>query len=189
MRAQDQATLSLTTSTTALQTGQEYEIAIRLDNAPDVWVTSLEITYDPSVLYILGTRSGSPIRQGDLFAPPEATVVVRNSVQADRMVYTISMLAPAAPARGSGVVGTFRIYPLTSGTTQLTFSQADLTALTFTGEGAERTGSNPQPVAFTPVLLEVTPATGPSSALLVAIAAVVIGAMGLAVLFLIARRR
>jgi hypothetical protein len=209
-----------------------------------VWVTSLEITYDPTLLYIIGTQSGSPIRQGDLFTPLESTVVVRNSVQEDKLVYTISMLSPAAPARGSGVIGAFRVYPLASGTTQLVFSQAELTTVTFTGEGAERSGGNPQPVAFTPVLLDLTisgetvqppseatatpeptatvaqggnvpptqeatlvnvtaapeslatlalpaeaPAPGPSTGLLLAIAAVVIGAIGLLVLFLVSRRR
>lgn len=145
--AQEQTNLSLQAVTTQMQTGQEYEINVRLDNVPSLWLASVEIRYDPNKLYVIGTKSGSPVRTGDLFAP-ETSVVVFNQVEQQRVRYTISEIAPAKPITGSGVIGTFRVYPLSAGTTTLTFRQAEL--LTVDEQGGSK------PVSFQPVLLELT---------------------------------
>lgn len=147
--------LSLQLPTTALETGQPYTVTIRLENVPEVWVVNLQMTYDPALIYVMGTKAGSPVQQGDLFTA-ESSIVARNFVQGSELIYTLSMLAPADPASGSGVVGTFQIVPLAAGTTQLRFTQAELTTLTFTGEGENRVGSDPRPVEFQAALVEVT---------------------------------
>jgi hypothetical protein len=123
--AQQQTNLSLQAVTTQMQTGQEYEINVRLDNVPSLWLASVEIRYDPNKLYVIGTKSGMPVRPGSMFAP-ETSVVVFNLVEQQRVRYTISEVAPAKPVTGSGVIGTFRVYPLSAGTTTLTFRQAEL---------------------------------------------------------------
>lgn len=153
--AQDQAVLSLKTRAAALQTGQEYEITIQLDSVTNLWLANVEITYDPALLYVIGTKAGSPVKLGTLFAA-SSSVVVRNTVQRGQIVFTSSLLAPANPASGSGAIGTFRVYPLTSGTTRLSFTKAELTRVTFTGEGDNRVGGNPQAIPFSPVYLDLT---------------------------------
>jgi hypothetical protein len=153
--AQGQTTLSLQTDNPQMQTGQEYTVEIRLDQVPGVWLSSVEISYDPSLIYVLGTKSGSPVRPGSFFTP-DSSLVVFNAVEQGVVRYTISQLAPADLARGSGVIGTFRIYPLKAGTTTLSFRQAALRTATINGEGANRTASDPQPLDFVPVLLELT---------------------------------
>jgi hypothetical protein len=155
LEAQEQTFLSLDIPDTNLKTGQEYEVSILLEGAPEVWVLNAEVEYDPSLLYIIGTRSGSPVRQGDFFSPPTSTVIVRNAVQGNRLVYTISMLAPADPASGTGIVGTFRIHPLKAGAARLSFSRAEVTGIKVSGEGDQRTAS-PLPIDFTPVLIDLT---------------------------------
>lgn len=152
---QEQPILSLQLPTTALETGQPYTVTIRLDNVPEVWVADLQISYDPTLLYVMGTKAGSPVQQGDLFSA-ESSIVARNLVQGSELIYTLSMLAPADPASGSGIVGTFQIVPLAAGTTQIRFTRAELTTLTFTGEGENRVGSDPRPVEFQAALVEVT---------------------------------
>jgi hypothetical protein len=154
-RAQSQAILSLETTTTALQTGQFYEVNVRLDEAAEVWLADIEISYDPALLYVVGTVSGQPIQQGPFF-DPGSSVVVRNGVQDNLLVYTISLLAPADPASGGGVVGTFRIYPLGPGTTQLLFSRAELDKAIFEERDGQRVGVGAEALPFTPVLLELT---------------------------------
>lgn len=152
--AQEQTQLSLQTDTTQMQTGQEYTVQIRLDNVPSLWLASLDISYDPNRLYVIGTKSGSPARPGDFFTA-SSSVVIFNSVEMATIHYTISQLAPADVIRGSGVIGTFRVYPLQPGPTTLTFRRAELRTATISGEGANRTASDPQPVNYVPVLLEL----------------------------------
>lgn len=153
--AQEQTYLRLQADTTEMQTGQEYTVQIRLDNVPSLWLASLDISYDPNRLYIIGTKAGSPVRPGDFFTP-DSSVVIFNSVETATIRYTISQLAPADVVRGSGVLGTFRVYPLQPGPATLTFRRAELRTATISGEGANRTAADPQPVTFLPVLLELT---------------------------------
>lgn len=124
-------TISLDSASLELQTGKEYEINIWLDNAADVWLVNAEIAYDPALVYIMGTKSGQPVRQGPLFDINQS-IIVRNAVQSNQLIYMLSMLAPGAPVSGSGIIGTFRIYPLAPGDAQLTFSRVTLNKVTQT---------------------------------------------------------
>jgi len=153
--AQEQTTyLSLEADTTELQTGQEYTIRIQVDNVPSLWLATVEIAYNPEKLYVMGTVAGQPVDVGPLFADGPA-LDVRNTVADSRISYTVSQLAPSDVLSGSGVLGTFRVYPIAPGPATLSFEQANITTMTFTGEGEQRVGSEPHPVPFTPVLLEL----------------------------------
>ncbi len=154
-RAQEGTFISLITAETTLQTGQVYEVQLVVENVADLWVTSVEITYDPTLLYIIGTCSGSPVQPGPLLSDRQ-TLVPRNRAQEGVMSYTVSLLAPAEPVSGTGVLAAFRIVPLAPGSAQLQFRQANLTAIAFQQNGTERTAGEPQTLPFTPVLLELT---------------------------------
>src|SRR5690606_2838903 len=66
--AQEGVFISLNSATTALQTGQTYDVQIMVENVTDLWAAEIEIGYDPSHLYIVGTRSGQPVQPGALLA-------------------------------------------------------------------------------------------------------------------------
>lgn len=152
--AQETTYISLSTASTTLQTGEIYEVQVLVENVRDLWVTSFEISYDPARLYIVGTRSGSPVQAGPLLADKE-TLVPRNRVELNRLRYTVSLLAPAEPINGTGVLATFRIAPLTPGPAQLLFRQANLTSVAFEQTAEGRSAGEPQSLAFTPVLLDL----------------------------------
>jgi hypothetical protein len=167
LSAQQPATLSLEIASTDVQTGQYYDVNLRVDGITELWVADFQIHYDPALLYVVGTKAGSPIQQGALFTPG-LSVVMRNFVESDTLIYTISQLAPADPISGGGVVGTFRIYPLAPGMTQVLFSRVEVTHITFVETDQGRVGTDPQPIPFTPVLLELnitgSPVPAPSEA-------------------------
>jgi hypothetical protein len=154
LHAQTATLLSLETATTSLQTGQMYEVNIRLDGAAEVWLANMQISYDPAMIYVTGTKSGSPVVQGTFFNP-DASAVIRNEVQESLVFYTLSMLAPAEPINGSGIIGTLRIFPLAPGQTQLTFSRGELSKAIFDVRDGQRVGVGSEELAFTPVLLDL----------------------------------
>jgi hypothetical protein len=160
--AQGEVFLSLSSSTPVLQTGEIYEIQIVVENVTDLWVTSMEIAYDPTRLYIMGTRSGSPVQPGPLLTAGQ-WITPRNAVDRDTLRYTVSLLAPAEPINGTGVLAIFRVAPLAAGPVQLAFRQANLTAVTFQQTAAGRSAGEPQRLDFTPVLLDLTVTGDPVS--------------------------
>lgn len=155
LSAQSSTLLSLETASTRVQTGEFYEVNIRLDGAAQVWLADMEIRYDPAKIYVMGTKAGSPVRKGALFDPALSTLA-RNEVDGDALFFTISMLAPAEPVSGGGVIGTFRIYPLAPGATQMTFSRGELVKAIFETRDGQRVGVGSEPIPFTPVLLDLT---------------------------------
>jgi hypothetical protein len=150
--AQEKPVLSLNALTNNLQTGQDYEITIRVDNAPDFWTADLVLNYDPSLIYIVGTKSGSPIKAGEIF-PSESSVIVQNSIQNNRLVYVVSKVGETTPAAGSGIIGRFHIYPIAPGKAQITFNRAQLVALSSYDPSAVNVST--VPIASTAVLLDL----------------------------------
>lgn len=155
--------LSLQSDTTALQTGQLYTVTIQLDAIQELWLADIDLRYDPSVLYIIGTASGQPVTAGEIFGAGSLTL--DNRVEEDTLFYTASRVAPQDPFSGSGVLGTFQIFPLKAGTTQLVFRTAQMTKVNFVDQNGRRVGESTTSLSFTPVLLELTitgsPATPP----------------------------
>lgn len=157
--AQDNpAVLALRTDTTDLQTGEFYPVHIEIDNVPELWSATMHIAYDPQLVYIVGTDSGSPIQLGDFMRDG---LTIQNSVNEREkyLLYTPSLLAPAEPASGSGVLGTFLIFPLQAGEVTLSFIDADMSSITFTtNEQGVRTvqESLSVPFAVTQLTLHIT---------------------------------
>jgi hypothetical protein len=142
-------TLALMTASTALQTGQYYDVTIAFEVVPEVWLVSAEIVYDADMLYVYGTKSQSaPVTPGSFF-DTTLSVVIRNLVFDEKIRYLISLVAPAEVAKGSGVVGTFRIFPLASGTTTLSLVNVEAASVQFARSGDQLSASNPSPVTLT----------------------------------------
>jgi hypothetical protein len=149
------ATIQLLAADT-LQTGQYYDVTIQLDTVPEAWLASIEIGYDPDMLYIEGTQSRQPPITPGTFFGTENTTIVRNLTTNNQLNYVISLVAPAEIVAGSGTLGTFRVYPLQAGTTELSFITAELGTVTFTQVGDQRVGSDPRAVPVTTTDLQLT---------------------------------
>lgn len=148
--------VSLRTDETALMTGQFYTVRIDVEGIDRLWLADVEVEYDPAVLFIAGTNSGSPITAGDLM-PSASAINIFNRAVDGTLKYTRSMLAPAEPVSGSGTLGTFRIFPLQAGDVQLRFTLADMLYVEFTEtEAGERVGNDPERLDVQPVLLTLS---------------------------------
>jgi hypothetical protein len=158
-QAQNTTYLSLQTESTVLQTGQSYEIRIQADSVVDLWLASVDITYDPSMIYVVGAKTGSPVQIGSLFTP-SGSVIVLNQAKDQHVQYTASQLVPSEPLTGSGVIGTFKIYPLKAGNAVISFQQGELISVTFTGESDNRQMQTHKP-PFSAVQLALTIMGGP----------------------------
>lgn len=154
LNAQTNTLLSIQSDTTALQTGQTYTFTLQIENIEGLWLAGMEIAYDPEMLYILGTASGQPVTPTDIFSAGSFTL--DNRVNADRVLFMASRVAPDEPFSGSGAFGTFQIFPLQAGTTQIAFRTAQMTKVNFVEQDGRRIGESTEELPFTPVLLELT---------------------------------
>jgi hypothetical protein len=155
--AQDNpAVLAIRADTTALQTGEFYPIRIEIDNVTELWSATMRIAYDPQLVYIVGTDSGTPVHLGDFLT---GGLSIQNSVNEREgyLLYTPSQLAPADPVSGNGVLGTFLIFPLQAGEVTLSFVDADMSSIVFTtNEQGVRTVQESVPIPFAVTQLTLT---------------------------------
>lgn len=153
--AQTNTVIAVRSDFTDVETGQSYPVSVTLQDITDVWQINIEIEYDPTLVYVVGTVAGSPMASGDFFGD-ESALVIRNTVNGNRVIYTHSLLSPAEPMTGSGTVATFQIYPLSAGTTQIRFSVAELTKVTYTeSEDGSRDIQSRENLPVLPALLEL----------------------------------
>jgi hypothetical protein len=158
--------LQINSDSTALETGQTYQLRIEAHDINELWAANVVIQYDPQYIYIVGTKSGSPVRIGDMMREGGDTIFNSVNAATAQLNYAVSMFNPADPVSGTGVIGTFEIVPLLAGTTQLSFFKAELLSVELsTDENGQRLG-NPVDIEFLPVLLELNitgdPTTPPS---------------------------
>jgi len=149
--------LSLQADTTDVETGQTYTVDILVEDVEELWGVEVFIAYDPQLVYIIGTRSGSPVRTGEFMGSD--TFLARNSVDEDagQLAFAISRLGQVDPLTGSGIIGSFDIYPLQAGETDLRFASANLVKLNFElDENGQRTNVRSEALTFTPVLLPLS---------------------------------
>jgi hypothetical protein len=142
-------TLALNITETNLQTGQYYDVTLAFEAVSEAWLLSTEITYDPQVLYVYGTQSRSAAITPGNFFDSTLSVILQNYVLDNKLNYLVSLVAPAEVTQGSGIVGTFRIFPLTSGVTTLSITNIEISSVTFTRNGEQLSASNPYPVIVT----------------------------------------
>lgn len=128
--AQTDAIIALEADVTALETGNYYTVTLAIADVTDVWQVNVEIEYDSSLLYIVGRQSGSPLTASEFFGE-HPSIIIRNSVSNNKIVYTQSLVSPAEPLSGGGVIATFQIYPLSAGMAQLRFTTVELTRITY----------------------------------------------------------
>ena len=154
LSAQDETLLRLDAPVTALQTGQETVVTITGQNVDGLWVGDMVIRYDPYAVYIMGTTSGSPITPGSELSA-QAFTVVRNAVHSPDLQYTFSLINPAKPLSGTYTLGTFRIYPLKAGPTEIQFFSAALSSFTPPPAGQPVEQDDIGEMRFLPVMLQL----------------------------------
>lgn len=154
--AQNNTIIALQSDSTAVETGQYYPLTIYLQDVSEVWQINAEIEYDPTLVYVVGTVAGSPMTPGDFFTG-EPAIIIRNGIKAGQLTFTHSLVSPANPKSGSGVVATFQIYPLSAGTTQIRFTAADLTKVNFIqNTDGKRDVEGTEELPVLPALIELT---------------------------------
>lgn len=167
-----QAQAALVTDNTTVETGQFYEVRIDVRDVSDLWSANFFVRYDPTMLYIVGTESGSPVQLGDFFPvglSMPGQVIFNTVLESNDVQFTPTLFNPAEPVSGSGTIGTFQIFPLQAGTTQLRFNATDMSQLRVElDDQGERVGASTEPISVLPILLDLTingdPATPPPEA-------------------------
>ena len=146
IRAQAETTLLIEPATASLAPGRGGRIALVINEASDVYGFEVRIQFDPAVVQVVDQdpdRSGIQVAAGDFFDLNEGFLIAN---QADNgrgeISYAFTLLAPATPVEGSGVLLSFEIQAASAGQSQVNLesailSSADGLSLPFSAQGGQ----------------------------------------------------
>jgi len=125
------AQIFLMPASSVLALGDTVIVEIRVQDVVDLYAVDLHLTFDPAVLQV-DDADGNPangvqIESGDFLDPAHLYVVYHDALNDMGVItYTATMLYPAVPVSGSGVLAriTFRAHSL--GSSAVAFSRAVL---------------------------------------------------------------
>jgi len=114
----------------ALSVGDEVTLEVVAEGVQDLYAAELHLRLDPSRVQVLDADAeseGVQIEAGDLLSP-EAGYVVQNQWDGEtgRLDYAVTLLAPAKPASGDGVLARFTVRILADGVTPVEVITAHL---------------------------------------------------------------
>jgi len=163
-RSQNPAVVRLDPTELSLEPGQTTSVLILVEAAEDVFGLEIHLSFDPSVIRIADADANVPGIQlipGNFLDPDESFVVADQADnQKGELVYALTLLAPAEPVSGDGVIVSFDVRALDVGTSQLSLSVilASLNGLSLpvTAEGGRVVVGGDAPPAPSPTSEVVT---------------------------------
>ena len=128
--AQNQANIFIVPAPLSLYVGQTASISVWIQNAANVFSYNLQMSFDPSKVQVLDADPSLPgvqVRKGNFLFPPQTQStlnIVDNTV--GRINFNNSLLDPASSISGDGILLSFELQAIGSGTSTLGFYQIDL---------------------------------------------------------------
>ncbi len=168
VQADGDGRLRLSATDTTLSVNQEVTVDVQVENIPTIYGADIRLTFDPNVLEVVDADEDSPgiqLHPGQ-FIDPEKSFILQLSAdnEAGTVDYALSLLNPAPPVEGKGILVQITFRAKAEGDTPITITE---------GQFGTQTGE-----AITPALdslnLKVEaknnsvldPITGPISSLL-----------------------
>src|SRR6185369_13950187 len=130
--AQDNAPqVQLSPDKTQAAVGDTITVTVNVAGAVAVYGSSFKLSYDPQAFEVVQT-DGKPVTPGAFFAN-EPGFALRNAVDTTTgtIEYAMTLMQPAKPVDGDGVVGTFTLHALKAAPVTLTDVNASFVAPEF----------------------------------------------------------
>ncbi len=121
--AEEQSRITLSVENLDFTVGQEVSVDVMVENMPQVYGADVELTFDPQVLEVVDADENLPgvQLQGGDFINAEQGFFLQNEVnnQAGVIDYALTLLNPAPPAEGNGVLATIVFRAKVDGQTKI----------------------------------------------------------------------
>ncbi len=129
--AQDaQPRVWLSAATDQAAAGQSVEITVHIAGAAQVYGGSFELAYDPELLEVVLADGGEAVLPGDFFGDAP-NFPLMNSAGAGSIEYALTLVQPAEPVSGDGILGTITMRALKDTAVQVTPVEVSLVSPQF----------------------------------------------------------
>jgi hypothetical protein len=124
--AQSSAFVSIEPNSATLDMGESARIELTIQQASQVFGFEIQLNFDPRIIQMVdqdADSDGVQVSDGDFF-DVEQGFIAANRVDNETgvMLYAITLLAPATPVNGDGILLSFEMEPIAVGRSNLTLS-------------------------------------------------------------------
>jgi hypothetical protein len=119
LQAQEPAVVLLDPQTLSLNQGQKSSVVVRIEGATNVYGVQIELSFDAGKIKVLdtdGAKPGVQLLSGDFLTLDEGFVAVNEANnETGHLTYAATLLDPAEPASGTGILVEFELEALDTG--------------------------------------------------------------------------
>ncbi|UCG24750.1 MAG: hypothetical protein JSW55_01775 [Chloroflexota bacterium] len=165
--AQTSVLLIVTPSEAAIEPGETIELTVRVEDAVNLYGVELRLNYDPAILQVVdadGDADGIQALPGPFLDVDQGFLVANQADnEAGQLVYAATLLSPAEPVAGNGILLEVSLRGAGIGTSPLDLDSSILAspegqALPLVTQGGHITVGDPGPQALaTPTATSVPP--------------------------------
>lgn len=127
---ENSARVWLTFSAEQATTGQEVTVTVNVSGAEAIYGSSFKLSYDPQVLEVV-TTDDAAVHPGSFFGDAP-NFPLTNKAEGGVIEYAMTLIQPAEPVSGEGVLGTITLRALTDTAVLVTPLDASLVSPQFT---------------------------------------------------------
>lgn len=128
--AQDAApSIGLSSDVTQAVIGQEFTVTVNVGGAEQIYGSSFKLSYDPEVFEVV-VANGKAITSGAFFQD-QPGFELKNVANAGLIDYALTLMQPAQPVSGDGVLGTITFRALQDAPVTVTITEASLVSPEF----------------------------------------------------------
>lgn len=119
----------LSTSAEQATAGQEVTVTVNVSEAEAIYGSSFKLSYDPQVLEVV-TVEDAVVQSGSFFGDAP-NFPLTNKAEAGTIEYAMTLIQPAEPVSGEGILGTITLRALTDTAVVITPVEASLVSPQF----------------------------------------------------------
>jgi hypothetical protein len=114
---------------TSVSSGQEFTVTIHVGEAEQIYGSSFKLDYDAAAFEVV-QANGKVVTPGAFFEG-QPGFELKNSAQGGVVEYALTLMQPAQPVSGTGVIGTITFRALQDGPVAMAVSEASLVSPEF----------------------------------------------------------
>lgn len=118
-----------TSDASSVSSGQEFSVMIHVSEAEQIYGSSFKLEYDPAAFEVVQVN-GKAVMPGTFFEG-QPGFELKNTAQGGVVEYALTLMQPAQPVSGAGVIGTITFRALQDGPVAMAVSEASLVSPEF----------------------------------------------------------
>lgn len=154
------ATISVLPEVLQADQGQAFNVYVQVTGATGVYGADFKLSYDPQTFEVVNADDGTPVNIGSFFGDnPNFALQNTADTVAGNIDYALTLVKPAQPVSGDGIIGTIKFRALQGASTAsitIADNEAHLATADFSQGTVQKTSAIPVQISQSPAIADAS---------------------------------